>query len=419
MQSKLLKFNRFMANFSTKLVGGFVPVIVYNYAPTNKMQLAILTCAIQYLLSFCLNLILKKYLVTKPQIFLFLRLIPIILYEILLLFVNKYPLMCVIGIGFGYSLSYVFKNLPTEVLFAYNNATKKSGTGVQLALSKLIDNTAIILGTIIGGIALDYWNLEILIIISILLYLIGSLPILVFYLVNSKNNNINQEYSTYAHMALKEQSLDKKNANSVSKKITKTYLLFYFFQESYNAVYILMPLLISSITGKFTDSAIVGALFDGFVGISSYIFGKLEHKKDITILSVIGGILVGVMAISLIFVTYSTIVAFYVLVVVIGIGYGITYIFMYNRMLMKTKIVGRNTTAVINKINMYFLSTFFCVSFGLYLPITVCFCVSGSMSIIASLLSPNVEERTRRMLVDHLEDNEIKEDYRIFRIRKK
>ena len=33
--------------------------------------------------------------------------------------------------------------------------------------------------------------------------------------------------------------------------------------------------------------------------------------------------------------------------------------------------------------------------------------------------APKVEESTRRILVDHLQDNEIKEDYRIFRFRKK
>ena len=52
MEYKLLNFNRFMANFSTKLVGGFVPIIVYKYATNYKLQLALLTLIIQYLCSF-------------------------------------------------------------------------------------------------------------------------------------------------------------------------------------------------------------------------------------------------------------------------------------------------------------------------------------------------------------------------------
>lgn len=419
MESMLLKFNRFMSNFSTKLVGGFVPIIVYKYAPSHKMFLAILTCAIQYLISFIFNLILKKSLVKKPQLFLFLRLFPIIIYEVLLLYVDANPILCVIGIGVAFSLSYVFKNIPTEVLFAYNNAKNKSGTGVQLALNKLIDQMAIIMGTILGGVALDFWNLKILILISIILYFLGSLPMLIYYFRHRKDTNLNQEYSTYAHMALKEQSIDVENANKVSKKITSIYRRFYFLQESYNAIYILMPLLLYTITGKFTYSAIAGAIFDGVWGVSCYLFGKLEHKKDITVLSVIGAISVGIMAIALTFVQLDFIWLFYLLIAVLAMGYSATYIFMYNRMLVKSKIVGRNTTAVINKINMYFLSTFFAVSFGLFLPLQVCFYVAGGMSIIAGILSPRVEESTRRILVDHLQDNEIKEDYRIFKFRKK
>ena len=312
----------------------------------------------------------------------------------------------------------MFKNIPTEVLFSFNNATKKSGTGVQLAISKLIDQTAIILGTIIGGIALDFWDMKTLIIISIILYFAGSFPLLVYYLANRKKKNLTQEYSTYAHVALKEQSIDAVEAKKVSTKITRTYLWFYFLQESYNAIYILMPLLLFTITGTFTSSAIAGAIFDGVWGISSFLFGKLEHKKDITILSVMGGVFVGLGAIALTFVNSNYIWSFYVLIAIISVSYSATYIFMYNRMIMKCKIVGRNTSAIINKVNMFFLSTFVVVSFGVFLPISVCFYVAGGMSLFAGLISPRVEESTRRILVDHLQDNEIKEDYRIFRLKK-
>ena len=415
MGTRLLNFNRFMSNFSTKLVGGFVPIIVYKYAPTHKMLLALLTCVIQYVFSFVLNIILKNQLVKRPQVFLFLRLFPVIIYEVLLLFVDNNPILCVIGIGVGFSLSYVFKLIPTEVLFAYNNATKKSGTGVQLAISKLIDQTAMILGTILGGIALDYWDMKILIIVSIILYFIGSFPILIQYFIHRKDTDFNQEYSTYAHMALKEQSYDTEYANIVSSKIRHRYCWFYFLQESYNAVYILMPLLLFTITGKFTSSAIAGALFDGVYGLSCMLIGKLEHKKDITKLSTICGILVGIVAILLILVKANFIWLFYILISIFAFSYAVAYIFMYNRMLMKSKIVGRNTTCVINKINMYFLSTACIVTVGLFAPFSAIFIVAGAMSITSGIISPHLEENTRRILVDHLEDNEIKEDHK-FRI---
>ena len=168
-----------MANFSTKLVGGFVPVIVYKF--TGKLELAILTLVIQYLLSFIMNLILKNLLIKYPQLFLFLRVIPIIIYEILLLFITSNPIWCAIGIGASYSLSYTFKYIPTEVLFAYINGTKKKGTGKQLAIIKVLEQTSFIAGVLIGGYVLDNFAMEYMIIISIVLYIIGALPQLIFY----------------------------------------------------------------------------------------------------------------------------------------------------------------------------------------------------------------------------------------------
>ena len=411
MEYKLLNFNRFMANFSTKLVGGFIAIIVYNY--TQNMVLSLLTVVIQFFFGFLFSLIFRNLLIKKPQLFLFLRIIPISIYEILLLFVDANPLWCVIGIGLAFSLSYAFKNIPNEVLFSYTNATRKSGTGKMLALSKVIDQLAIIIGLLIGGLILDNLRMEVLIIISLVLYLVGAIPLFIFYLNHRKDKAYNQEYSTYAHIALKEQSNSTIYANSVSKRIRVIYCVFYILQESLNAMYVLLPLLLFTLTGKFTYSAIASAIFDGFFGLGCYLTGKLESKRDITIMSATAGIMVGIMGICLIFIKENTIWLFFILVAIMAICYAMTYFFMYNRMIMKSKIVGRNITCVINKINMYYLSTSFVVAFGLFLPLYACFIVGGAMSIISGFISPRIEEKTRRILVDHLEDNEIRDDYSI------
>lgn len=406
MEIRLLTLNKFMANFSTKLVGGFVPVIVYKY--TGNMMLAVLTLVIQYLVSFIFNLIFKNALIKKPQVFLMLRIIPIAIYEILLLFIEANPIWCVVGIGLAYSCSYTFKYIPNEVLFAYINASKKSGTGRSLAITKLIEQFAIIIGILLGGVALDYIDMKILIAISLALYFIGALPLLIYYLTHRKKNNLNTEYSTYEHMALKEQSLNTKYANSVSKKVRVIYCLFYFLQESWNAFYVLMPLFMFTITGKFTTSAIATAIFDGVYGIGVYIAGKLDNKRDLTIVSSISGILFGLLGISLIVIKENLLWVSYIVVGMMALLYAIAYFFMYHRMLMKSKIVGRNTTCIINKINMYFISTACIVSFGIILPIWSCFCIAGVLSICGGISSPYVEEKTRILLVDHLEDNEIR-----------
>jgi len=418
MGKRLLNFNRFMANFSTKLMGAFVPVIVYKYAPAYKMQMAILTIVIQYFLSFVLTLLFKNILIKKPQVFLFLRVVPVIIYEVLLIFIDSNPWPCVIGIGVAYSLSYVFKYVPTESLFAYNNTSLASGTGKNLAFAKIVDQSAIIIGTIFGGFVLDYLSVHILVIISISLYIIGALPLLIYYIVNKKDKSLNQEYSTYEHIALKEKSSNTRYANSVSKKVRVIYCLYYFLQESYNAMYVLMPLFVFKLTGKFSYSAIAGAIFDGVYGVGCYLTAKLESKRDITIMSATAGVMVGVCGISMVFMRSNTLILFYLLVAIMALCYSMTYFFMYNRMILKSKIIGRNITCVTNKINMFFLSTSVVVSFGLFLPINACFCIAGGLSIVAGLSSPHVEEKTRRILVDHLEDNEIREDRGLFSSRR-
>lgn len=405
MERKLSQFNRFMSNFSTKLVGGFIPVIVYNY--TSSMQLAMLTLTIQYFLSFFLDLILEKWLIKNPQLFLFLRLVPIIIYEILLLFVASYPIFCVIGIGVAFSCSYTFKHIPKEVLFAYVNAPKERGTGTHLAKGKLIGQMALICGTILGGIALDYLSTLFLVVVSISLYFIGAMPLMIYFIIHRKDENRNEEYSTMEHINLKTESNNREMSNSASKKIVKEYLKFYFLQESWNAMYILLPLLMFTITGTFTTSAIASALFDGLYGVGCYLFEKLDAKKDLTTLSVIAGVLLGLGGILLIFI--KTVILFCIVVSLMAICYSLIFFFSYHRMLAKSKLVGRSIECIVNKLNMYFVTTGIIVFFGIFLPVQICFVVAGTMSIGGAVSIPYVEEKTRRILVDHLEDNEIRE----------
>ena len=418
MELKLLNFNRIMANISTKLVGGFIPMIVYKYATTHKLQLAILTIILEYFLAFIFATILRSKLIKYPQLFLFLRIIPIIVYEILLLYVANSPLLCVIGIGVAYSLSYAFKYVPTEVLFAYLNAKKKVGTGKQLAISKTLEQLSIIVGVILGGLFLDYLDMRVMIVVSISLYLVGALPQLIYYAIHKKTSKINLEYASYAHIALKENSNDVKFANSVSLNIRKTYSWFYFLQESWQAIYIMIPLFTYTLTGMFTYSAIATAIFDGVYGVGCLIAERLNNKKDLTIAASMMGVIVGLMGVLIIFVKAETIWLLYVICAIMSLCYSFAYFFVYDRLLKKSKIVGRNTTCIINKIYMFFVSTCFVCSFGLT-SLPVAFCVGGGLSAMSGAVIPHVEESTRRVLVDHLEDNEIKETKRFYFSRRK
>ena len=58
------------------------------------------------------------------------------------------------------------------------------------------------------------------------------------------------------------------------------------------------------------------------------------------------------------------------------------------------------------------------MSFGL-ISLPAVFCVGGGMSILSGVSIPYIEEKTRRILVDHLQDNEIRETGRMFFFRKR
>ena len=179
----------------------------------------------------------------------------------------------------------------------------------------------------------------------------------------------------------------------------------------------MIPLLTFTLSGKFTYAAIATAIFDGVYGIGCLIAERLNNRKDLTVPSAVMGVVVGLMSICMIFIRVDNIWMIYILCAIMAFSYSFAYFFMYDRMLKKSKIVGRNTTCIINKINMFMLSTCFVVTFGL-ISLPVAFCVGGGMSMLSGACIPYVEEKTRRMLVDHLEDNEIKESGKMFFFKK-
>ena len=180
----------------------------------------------------------------------------------------------------------------------------------------------------------------------------------------------------------------------------------------------MIPLLTFTLTGKYTYSAVATAIFDGLYGVGCLVASKLNNKKDLTVAASIMGVCVGLCAIAFVFVSADTIWLVYIICAIMAICYSFAYFFMYDRLLKKSKIVGRNTTCIINKIFMFFLSTCFVSSFGI-ISLPVAFCVGGGVSIMSGTVIPIVEEKTRRILVDHLEDNEIRETGKILFFKKR
>jgi hypothetical protein len=85
MQMKYLQIHKLLSNFAQELVGAFIPLILYK--ETGNLTLAI---SYYILLRFVLLLtstILKNKYQAKPQLFLLLRVIPMLLYYIFILLI--------------------------------------------------------------------------------------------------------------------------------------------------------------------------------------------------------------------------------------------------------------------------------------------------------------------------------------------
>ena len=83
MQFKLLQIYRCVSSFATSLIANFVPLIIYQYAVLKwsksfSIGLAFGYLIVCYMLVALFSWILRKVLYAKPQVFLCLRIIPIV-----------------------------------------------------------------------------------------------------------------------------------------------------------------------------------------------------------------------------------------------------------------------------------------------------------------------------------------------------
>lgn len=401
MELKLLRIYRWIANFSTSLVSAFVPLIVYKY--TSSLSLALLSLILEKSLNFIANKIFGKIMVKKPQLFLLIRLAPILLYEILVLVINANPILAVVGISIGMSLSHTFKFIPIEIIYCQNSVNQQAE---GIGLNVLIDRSAYIFAFICGGLFLDFLPTYILIILSTTLYVLGTIPMIVFYIKNKNNKSFNEEYTAYAHLILKKKRHVKNKSLKLKKKIRLRYAFYNLLVTTIEGLYYYIPLFAFIFTNSFTLAATINITYDITYAISSIIAGKLDKKFDLTGSTVIGCILcsIGLIAIP------SAISSWWIYIAIagVGIGYAIPSVFMTNRMLSKSRLIGRSNQTMCDRLNMMLVNNGILYSLGFFAPILSWFFYIGSLLMIfSSMYVPVLEEESRALLVDYFQENDI------------
>lgn len=406
-QLQLLNFHKMLANFANNLVGAFMILIVYQY--TGSLAAAMVYGISTHLLRLVINIVFDKAKLFSryPQLLLLLRAIPIISYNILviLLELDFNVWFCIIGICIFQSFDYGLNNVSKEIIFNYSSLNKSGGS---LGLTRVFEQIGTIVALIAGGMLLDLSPI-LVVCISITLYLISVVPLVNYYIKSRKSKTFNKDAISNAV-----EVLDKKeNAATSSKKLSKQLLITYGFVYFSFAFLDLMTgmfnLSVYISQGSFTTAGILSAIFNVVYMVGSYIAGDLNEKKDLSIFISICCAVIGISVLFLPYIATNLDTMFWAVCVIygiIGILYPFVSIFVLQRMLSKTRIVGCSNNALIIREEACVVAYSAGYAMG-FVSIPAIFILMSVALIASAGIIPICEEKTRKNLVDYLQNNEV------------
>ena len=399
MQFKLLQFYKVLSNFSTNLISGFIPLLIYQ--ETQSVYLAVASLVLGYLFNILFNYVLKTLTYRKPELCLCLRILPIISMQISLLFISKSPIIIMFVLAASYGLNYTFKNVPSDIIYNYSvPANTKAST---LALSRAFEQVGYVAAAICGGWFLDYIPFAYLISISLSLYFVSSLPLMILYFKNRNNKNFNAELVSNAHIHFETQD-SSEEGKMVCNKVRRSYILYNIFLTGVDAFYMLFGFATYLKTGSFLISGTLGGACDAIYGIMAVVVGKLDAKKDLTIMSIISSIVISLCIVGATL-TMGEWPSF-IFYEIIPVFWPFTVIFSTQRMFTKSKVLGITNECTFNRYNAQLSGQAICYAFGLTGVLWLVFAVGAAFVFTSGVLCPYVEEHTRKTLVDYIEDNE-------------
>lgn len=400
MQLRYLNFHKLLSNFAGNLVGAFVALIVYQY--THSFSILFLFLCFEYSIKICSNLILKKLYFSKPQLMLLYRIITMVLYNVCILFIDK-------NIYLFSILTYLFKGVDTsidemskEIIYNYSSLNKDSGS---LGFTRLIEKIGIVCATLVGGFLLDI-NKTIVICIALGIYSISLIPLLMFYF-KSKNSIVFNKDATSNAMETLNNNEGKSKGFTLTKEFLFRYFIVYFLFAFIDVTPVIFKLFVFSTGGKYAIVGIYAAIYEISYGLGGFIFGKIDEKKDTTKLVILGSIALGL--VNILLVVFKVPVILGVLFFLIGTFMPMLSIYVLQRYLTKSRILGVSNIALLQRncscASAYILLYGFGAIFNMLLPVFILVSVGMELSAFAI---PYNEEKTRKILVDVLQNNEIR-----------
>lgn len=399
MQFKLLNFYKIIAQFATCLVGGFIPIIIYQ--ATGIFWYAILSITAEMILRTVLNIAFKRLIPKYPQILLLLRVVPFVLVSVFLFVIDYSFWIGVVGVVIFNALSYTFKNIPQEIVFNYSSGENSSGS---IGVTRLFDGLGLIAGYVLGGLIIDYVSKVALLIISSAAYVIAVVPLVIYYVREKKQKGFNIEASTdaieYFH---RNKELNPKKMKACYKVLWRYFLVYFAFCFLDTFPLITNLFLFVKMSDMYFVAGIASALFWGLFDLGSVVYAKWEEKYDTTKLLIVSCIVAGAAVIIAPFA--KNLYLFLYFVALAGLMYSVISVYALSNMLNKTRIIGESNNALTNRqyasdAAQGFVAPFCLISFP------VGFIVIGVMLIACGYLLPANEEYCRHTIVDFLQDND-------------
>lgn len=406
MQLKYLQFHKLISSFAQELVGAFIPLILYKV--TGNITLSISYYILQRALMLTFNLIFKKFYYKNPQIFLLLRMIPMLFYYIFILLIDVNVWVACAGVLFFSGLSESFKNIPTDTLYNYNSLNTGSKT---LGFTKVLERLGLVAAQILGALFLDYISKYVLIAISLILYLISTLPLFISYFKYKSDSSFNQDAISNATIHFKSSKAKMAKHKVVTKKIFTYYIISFALFCFCDLNTGLFGLFLYVKLDKYMIVGVISLLYFATQIPFNYLVGKLDEKKDIlpyvATSAIITGVLNIVLAGFMIFSSFNLTIIIISLVIftIMGALYPFLTIFYFDRMLLKSRILGKSNQMILARDFSGYGAQLFSVIPGLGGNFGLVFLLMGISIVLCGATLPKVEEKSRVLLINYLEND--------------
>jgi len=310
----------------------------------------------------------------------------------------------VIGVCIFLALDNSLNSLSKEIIFNYSSLTQKADKSI--GVTRLFEQIGIIVALLVGGFLLDF-NRTLVLILSLSIYLISVIPLVIYYIKCKNSKTFNKDATSNAVSTLNKNEKYKNKSKKLTKKILIYYAITYFSFAFVDLLQSTYSLFVFINQGEFATAGILNAVYNCFYAIGFYTAGIINEKKDTTKLVSIICVIIGICTITLPFIDINKLFVIVCLIYgIIGFTYPFISLFVLDRLLIKSRIMACSNKALFTRDVSCIAAYVFGYSFGFFGLIGI-FIIMTIMTISSSVTIPYNEEKTRKHLVNYLQNNEI------------